>query len=242
MPHGQPDFGVYAVKETVSGLADLGELAARLGSIATFDRRGDVVWFDSFESDLSAWYELGTGTDHDAYVSAESARNGAFSCKLITGSGGYGTGMIVHLGGGLVLSKIGLEVSWTFKTALDELRLRFLYYDGARYYDYQIRFDRSSKELRYYDADGDPIAFATGISLTAHDQLYHTLKFVMDLPNRKYNRVILDNVSYDLSAYPVKTDTSTVSPKYELTIATQVIADSNETSYIDDVIITQNEP
>ncbi|GAH55625.1 unnamed protein product, partial [marine sediment metagenome] len=31
MPKGQPDFGMYAVKETVSSLADMGELAVRLG-------------------------------------------------------------------------------------------------------------------------------------------------------------------------------------------------------------------
>ncbi len=242
MPRGQPDFGLYAVKETVTGLADVGELAARLGSIVTFDRRGDVIWLDNFENDLSAWYEAGTGTDHDAYMSAESSRNGAFSCKLITGSGGYGTGKIVHLGSGLVHSKIGVEVSWTLKTTLDQLRLKFLYYDGETSYDYRIRWDKPSSKLLYYNADADFIAFTPARPLSYSDYLYHTLKFVMDLPNKKYNRVILDNIPYDLSAYSVRTDSTTAAPKYELTIATQVIADSNVASYVDDIIITQNEP
>lgn len=242
MPRGQPDFGTYAVKETVSSLADVGELAARLGSIVTYDRRGDVIWFDDFENDLSAWYEAGTGTNHDAYVDAHSARNGAFSCKLVTGSGGYGTGMIVHLGGGLVLSKVGLEVSWTLRTTLDQLRLHFLYYDGETEYDYRIRWDKPSSKLQYYNTVPDFVPFTPARTLTYNEHLYHTLKFVMDLPNKKYGRVILDNVTYDLSDYSVRTRDSTTPPKYELSIATQVIADSNVTSFIDDVIITQNEP
>ncbi|GAI04660.1 unnamed protein product [marine sediment metagenome] len=242
MPRGQPDFGVYAVKETVSGLADLGELAARLGSIATFDRRGDVVWFDDFENDLSAWYELGVGTDHDAYMSAESARNGAFSCKLITGRTlGQGS-KIIHISSGLVPSKIGIEVSFTTNANLDEFRVRLYLYDSVYYYTPEIRCYLSTRELKYIDAENDPIPFATNVFLSPHNQLYHTLKFVFDQPNQTYSRVILDNVPYDLSGIPVRKRESDLYPRYWIEIATRASADANVTSFVDDVIITQNEP
>lgn len=242
MPRGQPDFGVYAVKETVSGLADLGELAARLGSINTFDRRGDVVWFDDFENDLSAWYELGNGTDHDAYMSAESARNGAFSCKLITGKTLGQWSKIIHLGAGLVISKIGIEVSFTLTGDLDEFKVRLVIYNSEFVCYPEIRYYRSTKELKYIDTEGDPITFATNVWLSPNSQLYHTLKFVFDQPNRRYNRVILDNVSYDLSNIAVSEDESDGYPRYWIELSTVASKGENITSFVDDVIVTQNEP
>ena len=61
------------------------ELAARLGSPDTFDRRGDVLWMDDFESGLK-WRTslLGTGSLID--LTATMAASGGKCCRLVTGS------------------------------------------------------------------------------------------------------------------------------------------------------------
>ena len=113
MAHGQPDFGLYAVKKTVSGLADLGELAVRLGSIITFDRRGDIVWFDDFEGDVFKWERDPSGVDAAIIVSPEAARNGAFSAKLTTGNLADDHATILHHLPYPVTSRVGFEISFT---------------------------------------------------------------------------------------------------------------------------------
>ncbi len=242
MPRGQPDFGVYAVKETVAGLADIGELAARLGSIVTFDRRGDVVWLEDFEGSLSRWTEAGSGTDHAAIISAESAHHGSFSCKITTGKDGDKLGGITHTGVAMVLSKIGYEVSFTLDSDIDIIEWRFTYYDGSLGYQTVIYFDYTNKKLQYRDTSQNLVDIATGVNLHYGSQLYHTVKFVTDLVNKKYNRVIFDNVAYDLSDIALRTWTSSLFPRYLINIFTETLTDTNVSNHIDNVIITQNEP
>ena len=55
MTHGVQDFGASSGQNSTYGLTDLGELAVRLGSPVSFDRRGDVVMMETFEDGLDAW-------------------------------------------------------------------------------------------------------------------------------------------------------------------------------------------
>jgi len=88
MAHGQPDYGMYTLANTIYRLTDMGELAARLGSINTYDRRGDVIFLDSFESGLTAWSPSSACTGSDLVQSAKHARSGGFSAKFVCGSDG----------------------------------------------------------------------------------------------------------------------------------------------------------
>ncbi len=242
MPRGQPDFGLYAVKETVASLSDLGELAARLGSIVTYDRKGDVVWFDDFQGDLAAWLKYKGGAGADAYITADNAKRGAFCCKMISGGDGGGYMAITHYGGGLVFSKLGVEVSFTLNAFITQLRVPFLYYDGTNFYDAEIRYFPIDREIKYRGSDNLFHSFATLTKLSTSGYVFHTLKYVIDLPNGKYNRVLLDNVVYDLSDIAIKIRTSTEFPYLSLNIGAFTEEDVNKTSYVTDVIITQNEP
>jgi len=239
---GQPDFGIYAPKTTISGLADLGELAARLGSPVTFDRRGDVVWLDDFESGLSKWEEVGVGTDHAANINSVRARNGGFSCKLTTGKTSDKKSQITHQGAGLVVSKIGVEVSFTLDDNLSSFGFRLTAYSGSRGYVGDICYLPASDELTYQNSEGIDTVFATGVLLHADDELFHTIKAVFDLPNKKYNRVIVDQVTYDLSAYTMRNWSTGLAPRYLLYISGITTTDTNVSNYVDDVIVTQNEP
>ncbi|MBA7590871.1 hypothetical protein ES708_33013 [subsurface metagenome] len=242
MPRGQPDFGVYAVKETVSGLADSGELAARLGSIVTYDRRGDVVWFDDFQGDLAAWHLGRGGTGADAYITADYAKRGAFCCKMISGANDGGYMAITHYGGGLVFSKLGVEISFTLNIFTTELRVPFIYYSGTNWYDAAIRLYPVDREIKYKGNDNLFHSFATLTKIHTSSYVFHTLKYVLDLPNGKYNRVLLDNVVYDLSDIALKIRTSDTFPYHTFNILAMTAEDTNKTSYVADAIITQNEP
>ena len=57
-----PDYGRLSAQATVFPVTDLGELAARLGSIVSHDRRGDVIWLDGFEDGLDKWQPTTSGS------------------------------------------------------------------------------------------------------------------------------------------------------------------------------------
>jgi len=72
MAHGTPDWGVTASKKTIYSLHDMGELAVRLGSIVSFDRRGDVIFSDSFQNGLGKVYASGVGAGFECWPSVAS--------------------------------------------------------------------------------------------------------------------------------------------------------------------------
>ncbi|GAI16225.1 unnamed protein product, partial [marine sediment metagenome] len=84
MTHGGPDWGTPGPLKTIYTLEDMAELVARLGSIVTFDRRGNIIWLDDFEGTLGKWGIETEGAGYSAQLSAEAARSGGFSAKLIS--------------------------------------------------------------------------------------------------------------------------------------------------------------
>ena len=59
--YGLPDYGMYAALENMGNLVDYGELATRLGSIVSFNREGNVIFWDDFEKTPIKWLNLTGG-------------------------------------------------------------------------------------------------------------------------------------------------------------------------------------
>jgi len=240
VPRGQADFGMYAAKETVSGLADLGELAARLKSPVTFDRRGDVLWLDDFEGTEGKWILSGTGTGKAYAHSAESARYGLCSMKLTAGDAATNHAQMATSLPYPVLSKIGMEISFTYNAGFGEYLWTFRLYDGSDYYEGRVRFTWSTLAWEI-DDHGTWRLLKTG-SLTQATYLYHTIKIVLDFTTKKYVRVILNEVEYDVSAYSLATDDSIASAQLRAEIRVTNRSAENMSAYFDSFIVTQNEP
>lgn len=242
MAHGQPDYGMYQIAKTIYRLADMGELATRLGSIVTFDRRGDVVWLDDFESNINKWRIFGTGTGYSALLSSEAARSGGLSAKLVTGITASGHIYIARYLPYPVEGNVGSEFSFVNNTDLQYIILAFDCYSGLENKEGAVRYRCSDEALDIYLPTVGFTEIATGIELVAATYFFHTLKLVVDLSTNKYVRLLLDSTSYDLSAYSISTAPSVIEPMwiFEITARNRVIG--NEAFYIDDVIITQNEP
>lgn len=243
MAHGQPDFGLYAAKATVSGLADIGELAARLGSIATFDRRGDIVWFDDFEGDVDKWYQDLEGTDAAIVVSPDAARNGSFSAKLTTGDEIDDFAMVLHYLPYPVTSRVGFEISFTTEDNLSELIFSQRLYDGDYEHYARLRYLPATDVLQYLDSGAVWRDLATSLDLYDATYIFHTIKLVIDLDTHKYIRAILDDVEYDMSAlnYRHTADPDTT-PHWEQIADMITGVNDNVSNYVDDAVVTQNEP
>ncbi len=242
MAHGQPDFGQFSQKETVFALSDMAELAARLKSIDTFDRRGDVVWLDDFEDNLEKWFQFTLGTGASIALSTESARNGAKSCKLTTGNAVNDYTYINKTLPLPVSSKVGFEISFTSDEDLNGIFLYITYYDGAFYHQGVILYCPDTDVLYYYDENGSVQTIATSLNLRGAVTHYHTIKLVIDLVTGKYVRLILNEHTFDLSAYNLQKAVSTLAPFIFCRFVVRTGVASNQSIYADDAIITQNEP
>lgn len=242
MTHGHPDYGIGAPVGTIYPVLDVGELAARLGSPVTFDRRGNVLWYDDFESTLMHWNSNQAIGGTRLFQTAEAARSGALSVKMITPPAADTDTYLWCYRPLPAVSKIGLEFSYSMYTQIKYLYIVLKFSERTTQYDCRLRYDRYNTTLAYYNSSGGWTDLAGYVS---HQLLYHawnTFKLVFDYTAHKYSRALLNSFSWDLSDISVRTVTGVWTPALyiEARITNKTIGDHY--IYADDVILTQNEP
>ncbi len=242
MAHGAPDYGVGAPKATIYRLQDMAELAVRLGSIVSFDRRGDVIFLDDFEDGIVKW--VGAAFPLTGSVASDTtyARSGAKCVKMVTGAVSGALAQLTWYGAYPALSKLGLELSWASQQELYNIDLNLYAYDGTKYLQGALSYDRPTYTLRYFDSTGAWVALAASLQTRELLPLWNTLKLVMDPVTGRYVRALFGATEYDMSALDLYSDASGFASHL---IATAVLTAQEavaKTAYLDDVIITQNEP
>lgn len=242
MPRGQPDYGAYAAKEVTASVSDMGEVAARLGSIVTYDKRGDVVTFDDFEEPVLSW---STHEDDGAvYLSSRDVKSGSQAVELSTDRGIDNYAWIRKSFSVLPSKRLGFEVSFGGQMA-GWLFIDVYYYDGAHQYNATVRFDEAGN-IYVWDGDlGDytlvaalgPLHFGLGTNF------FHTMKVVVNFETGKYSRLMFSNQEWDISTISVKVDDALITPYlYVDTGRINKDAVAAYVSSVDDFILTQAEP
>jgi len=242
MAHGAPDWGIGAPKRTVYALQDVAELAARLGSIVTFDRRGDVIWIDDFEDNINKWALHYTGTGSSIALSTDTARNGAQAAKLIYGDAVGDVARITRYLPLPVLSKIGFEISFTAHATQGIVYLNIRLRTGEEEIEGAVRYRFAEDDYQYYDSTGAWRTFTTYPWIYPQIGLFHTWKLVIDPIGYRYVRLIVNNVVHDMSALPLRVVDSALSPQLRVRLQYENTATGNVAYYVDDAVVTQNEP
>lgn len=242
MAHGTEDWGVTSGLKTTYKLSDMGELAVRLGSIVSFDRRGDVVVLDDFEASTLKWHTIRVGTGAAAALSTTAARNGSQSLKLTMGDAENDTTYAYRYAPNPVLGKIGGEYSFSLGADLKLLTHTLLLRDGAYQHDPYIIYYPQDNILGYHDSDGGITELTDSLDLYEYPFFFNTWKLVVDFKKEEYVRAIVNEVEYDLSGISYKKTVSATTPLFRLALAVVNNSAGNHHVYVDDVIITQNEP
>jgi len=246
---GLPDYaqakpvGSMAVGPVYTS-ADVAELAARLGSIDTFDRRGNVIWMDNFDGGIEKW---GYFTNFPRPKWLHIGHTGDGFCMEVSRDAGVGNMQEVdHTLPYPVLSKIGLEVSCNFIWGIWTVELFIDCYTGTKWYGGRVRYDFISKILSIavdpWDARQELPSLGELIALGGIS-IFHNIKLVCDFATGKYERLVIDGVKYDLTSYYLWEEDSDVVPH----LAVEYYIDNASAigqcqSYLDSVIVTQNEP
>lgn len=242
MAHGLPDWGQIPDVAGYVLTDDLAELAARLGSICVFDRRGSVFFLDDFERGVEKWKLTGSSNEETFEMFSGYAQAGGYCGRLQTGDTDGNEAQIQRHFPFPKLVKLGFEIGFTLDSKVSELRWGFYAPAISKYLMAEIFYNVETEEIFYCDGNGARIGFASDLDLQEADYCFHTMKLVIDLTTNKYVRFILNNVEYDLSEYAYYVgDTPTKLYMYAYMNLTTG-EDSQATSYVDNAIITRDEP
>jgi len=242
MAHTRPDYTTSSKMETIYGEVDNGELAARLGSINTYDRRGNIVFMEDFEGALFNWDQTNNGAGAGSVLAAAYSRHGSQAAQLTAGAGVNGYTLIEKLWPLPVSTQIGLEASFTTHATLDRVVLEVAIYDGTYHHDAVAGISISADDVYFFDAVPATIVSAENVGLVNSDYMFHTLKLVFDYSTDTWMRVLFDNYTFNASAYGIQHNLSAITPRMFVGIWAINEVAGNPVIYVDDVILTQNEP
>lgn len=242
MAHGAPDFSKYRRDSASYSLEDLSELAVRLGSIVAFDRLGDIALLDGFESGLSMWTLTGTGTGYEQVIDTDHYRTRTPSAKLTTGEEDGSWVNIMRHAFYPGARRIGLEVSLTTHASQSLLRLRLLIRDGTHDHTIEILLKPTTDTIAYYDDNYDEATLDDTLSIHHDEHLFHVLKLVADLDTNEYVRIRFDNQTWDMTGIAYRTRATALAPVIFIDIEVTDNIAANMSVYIDNVILTKDEP
>jgi len=239
---GQQDYGAMAAKEVSASVSDMGEVAARLGSIVTYDKRGDVVDFDNFEEPVLKWNASTPHAGCAIYLDSAIAKSGSQSVKLVTpdiASAPTALGKYFPLVGS---KQLGLEVSWCQLTEQTDLRIWLQYFTGAKLLTAAVRLDLTAGKIYLFTPSGVWKDIEVHLAPLDIGFAFSTLKLVADFNAKYYKRLLLANAEKDLSSEAMWEQANSATAGTATTF--QLINQDALGGYvwIDDVIWTQAEP
>jgi hypothetical protein len=241
MAHTLPDGTTKYRMVTIFGQIDSGELAARLGSIDYFDRRGNVIWLDDFEAAVLHWEITAGGGGGRADLNATAALSGNQSCLVQSGTTTADPTKMIRGLAFTTLGKIGFEIANTFAATINDLTWRMVVYDGTYLHIAKIAWNNGLDRLYYWDETNTQTELAQNVSMTMYTNGFNNIKLVADFSTGYYTRFIFNNTVYPMSSYKVFKTPSGTGPRIRLEFWVDGVFGQNAEVYVDNVIATQNE-
>jgi len=242
MVRGQPDFGMYAPKTISASISDMGEVAARLGSIVVYDKRGDVVDFDNFEEPNLRWQKGAVPTGGDSYFSNLTAKGGSQSYYMYPAASAGATRHIKKYYQVIGTKRLGVEISFCKLIAGSSLVLNLWYYSGSKRYKAAAKVDASTDKVYILASDLSWLEVADVNRILDEYFAFQTIKMVVDFDTLKYVRLLYINQEFDISTTNLNSFAAGVVPSFFVQIENEALSAAGGGTWIDDFIFTQAEP
>lgn len=249
MPRGYPDDNIQS-SPLGQTIADNAELAARLGSITTVQRSGQVVYATKFTDGASDWYIY---PQSDAYGKVRGNLGIIAPTSLELYPGVLDTGYILafKLFPMLDISRAGVEYYVNFKrtaAAPDQDLQVFVAVtlEGVEYV-FIMHWLPKTNQFDIYEYTGGTVLVHHVYTLPydLYDSLdyptFHYVKLVVDPENRRFLRLYVDYLAYDLSMYECAYHIPIDSPSIIVRFYMGHIVDATVVN-IGSVVLTINEP
>lgn len=243
MPHGGPDWGTAGPVEAIFTLEDMGELAARLGAINVYDRRGNVAYLDDFEGPvLKMDVDPENPTDY-ARLDSTNVKSGSQAVRVHTDNLADGSVILSHGMPILGSKRLGYEISFSKIPIRLDFYMFTYFHTGLKTYYAGVKLDTWLKKLYLYVPPGVYKEVADSGHLSEANFLFHTWKLVIDFNTLKYVRLLFNHYEHPVPTIALKVvDDVEVTPRIhtELQLLNQDAIGGDV--WLDNFIITQNEP
>lgn len=218
------------------------ELAARLGSPISYDRRGQVLFTERFDHGLSMWSYDYDGAGAGVSLSPEFYTSGGYSLKLIAGTDVAGFASVDYIRGLFPGARAGLGLYFSVlgnPSAVDVFLGR---YDGTNHDQAAMRYVVSTSTIKLLTTGSVWTTLTSEAPIIAGVAIFNYFKLVADIGSGYYVRVMLNEYEYNASAIPILRAPAGLAPSASLHI--EVTSGGGATSgiYVDDVALTTQEP
>lgn len=237
-----PDFGMSTPGASISVVADLGELAARMGASSFYDRQGNVVFWDKFEYGQGNWQFFKDASQDWPFIATYNTLHSPYVCA-IPHDGKTETATQVSMGLPYPVSGIfGYELRILFRTSFNWCSFSFNLYtpDDTKYG--VIKLDDVNQKMLVRLSATNYIPFADLPTFNVNFPQWNVLKLVIDFDTNKYVRLIYNDVSYDLSSYGLWLLGVGADPRLGISANFAGNAGGTRILLFSNVIVTVNEP
>lgn len=235
------DGGFATGVDVYPTIGDLGEIAARLKSPVNFDRRGTVFHIDDFEHGAARWTNELAVDQRKTLISATTSKTGGYALKLVPSSSVPYTHQVFCRIAYPRPSKIGIEIAFTVPEQAHYIEIHGSFYSGTELHYVKTQYDHVAHTFGYLNSGGGWTDLDSNVTLLTGDDLFHVVKFVIDMEDDVYHRALLDANRYEDIDGPIQTVENYTNPHLKMWLYIRANDDSQPAHYFDGLILTQNE-
>ena len=267
MARGHPDWWIQTGQFSFADI-DTAELAVRIGSPITLHRSGRVIYLTGFEIDVNDWtfFSGGVGAEAmewwggDGGEAAKQPLRGSGAMKLTISDddddNGFYVNQAIKVLPAVWSGKLGIEMTFAIDDNVERIVLELSYDDGDTVVTGAIMIDAANSKLLYFDGDteediADYTEFADmpGNTLQPPELVslrWCNVKMILSSDLGEFTNFIFNGRSFadELAGVETLSASSSVTAFERLKIGIHAFGDDNSQGvlYVDDVILTQDEP
>ena len=242
MPRGYRDYGIAAPSSYTFPIVSWEDYFMRQGLIKTLDGKGDIIFFDSFEEGLSKWFQQAGAGDNYIELSPDHARGGNWALKFNLAGTAWSSVTAAATIPVAKPNRFGFESNFVMRAEYSCPAWFLYYYDLTKYYHFGVRYRGDTKKLQYWAPPDTWTDFADVEWELEPLYYFHPVKLVIDATKLEYVKFICRGNEYDLSGLKSPWDTLRVRRAIQPRFMWTLISGEYFPSYLDDVIVTTNEP
>jgi len=241
MAHGAPDDSDVLQEVDLYRVDDMAELAARLGSIFTYRRSGQVMLLEDFTTGLAKWEADVLGAGAEIVLQGDYARSGGVSARFDNPMGGATSTYLRAYYPVWGLERIAIQCEMSIEATVERCMVQIVYEDGAMSHTWTLMYNANLNTLSYWGAGPAYHVIDPDLELYQLAGVFHNLRLVADLGTLLYGSLYVDSLEYPMAAIPCVSAIS-IGPRYlRFTVGCVSALVIDGIVYFDNIVLTRGE-
>lgn len=242
MAHGAPDYSNVVKPKYTYRTDDLAELVARLSKSQSFNRSGEVLFYDDFEYGYDNYVIQEFGADAAVNLYTDKFVSKGICCELIPGSDGAMWSAITYRLPYIQIGNLATEFRFNYEDFVSKVDVYLYNDDGETQLGSIYRFDFDNQIISVYDESGSWQEIEDSLVLPTPETIFNFIKVVTNFDDRTYHKIYVNNQNWDVSDYGIKEYNTAGQGYMYFKIIAYGTATKNPSFWVDNIIVTGNEP